>query len=89
MSQDHCPIPRLDCLLLLHSLHILGSSLEHSYFTVMCPVSRVSLVAQLVKKKNPPTIWEIWVPPLDWEDLLEKGRLPTQSSALQWNFVQS
>ena len=73
LSQDHRPIPCLDSLLLLYSLHILGSSLEHSYFTVICPVSRVSLVAQLVK--NPPTIRETWVPSLGWEDLLENGKV--------------
>ena len=30
-----------------------------------------SLVAQLVK--NPPAMWETWVPSLGWEDPLEKG----------------
>ena len=34
-----------------------------------------SLVAQLVK--NLPSMWEIWVQSLGWEDPLEKGRLPT------------
>ena len=34
-----------------------------------------SLVAQLVK--NPPAMCETWVRSLDWEDSLEKGRLPT------------
>ena len=29
------------------------------------------LLAQLVK--NPPAMWETWVPTLGWEDLLEKG----------------
>jgi len=32
-------------------------------------------VAQLVK--NPPAMQETWVQSLGWEDLLEKGRLPT------------
>ena len=31
-----------------------------------------SLVAQLVK--NPPAMWETWVPSLGWEDPLEKGK---------------
>ena len=35
----------------------------------------VSLVAQLVK--NPPAMWETWVPFLGWEDPLEKEMLPT------------
>ena len=29
-----------------------------------------SLVAQTVK--NPPAMWETWVQPLNWEDLLEE-----------------
>ena len=35
----------------------------------------VSLVAQLVK--NPPEMQETCVRSLDWEDALEKGKLPT------------
>ena len=34
--------------------------------------SWASLVAQLVK--NPPAMWETWVPSLGWEDPLEKGK---------------
>ena len=30
-----------------------------------------SLVAEL--EKNPPAMWETWVPSLGWEDPLEKG----------------
>ena len=37
--------------------------------------SWASLVAQLVQ--NLPAVWEIWVQSLDWEDPLEKERLPT------------
>ena len=37
--------------------------------------SWASLVAQLVK--NLPAMRETWVQYLGWEDLLEKGRLPT------------
>ena len=40
-----------------------------------------SLVAQLVK--NPPAMWETWVPSLCWEDPLEKGKA-THSSILAW-----
>ena len=43
--------------------------------------SWASLVAQLVK--NPPAMWETWVRPLGWEDLLEKGKA-THSSILAW-----
>ena len=43
--------------------------------------SWVSLVAQLVK--NPPVMWETWVPSLGWEDLLKK-RKATHSSILAW-----
>ena len=40
-----------------------------------------SLVAQMVK--NLPTLQEIWVQSLGWEDPLEKG-MPTHSSILTW-----
>ena len=40
-----------------------------------------SLVAQLVK--NPPVMEEIPVPPIIWEDPLEKG-VATHSSILAW-----
>ena len=43
--------------------------------------SWASLVAQLVK--NPPAMWETWVPSLGWEDPLEKGKA-THSSILAW-----
>ena len=44
-------------------------------------LSRVSLVAQLVK--NPPAMRETWVRSLDWEDALDKGKA-THSSILAW-----
>ena len=43
--------------------------------------SWASLVTQLVK--NPPAMWESWVPSLGWKDPLEKGKA-TQSSILTW-----
>ena len=43
--------------------------------------SWASLVAQLVK--NPPSMREIWVRSLVWEDPLEK-RMATHSSILAW-----
>ena len=43
--------------------------------------SWVSLVAQLVK--NPPAMWETWVPSLGWEDPLKKGKA-THYSILAW-----
>ena len=43
--------------------------------------SWASLVAQLVK--NLPAVRETWVPPRNWEDLLEKGTA-THSSILAW-----
>ena len=39
------------------------------------------LVAQMVK--NLPTMWEIWVQSLDWEDSLDGG-VATHSSILAW-----
>ena len=44
-------------------------------------LNRVSLVVQTVK--NPPAIWETWVPSLAWEDPLEEG-MATHSSILAW-----
>ena len=41
----------------------------------------ISLVAQLVK--NPPAVWETWVPSLGWEDPLEMEKA-THSSILAW-----
>ena len=43
--------------------------------------SWASLVAQLVK--NPPAMWESWVPSLGWKEPLEKGKA-THSSMLAW-----
>ena len=43
--------------------------------------SWASLVTQLVK--NPPAMQETWVPSLDWEDPLEKGKA-THSHILAW-----
>ena len=43
--------------------------------------SWASTVAQLVK--NPPAIWETWVPSLGWEDPLEK-ETATHFSILAW-----
>ena len=40
-----------------------------------------SLVAQTVK--NPPAVWETWIPSLGWEDHLEEGKA-THSSILAW-----
>ena len=38
-------------------------------------------MAQLVK--NPPAVWETWVPSLGWEDPLEEG-MATHSGILAW-----
>ena len=42
---------------------------------------RASLVGQMVKKKNPPTVWETWVQSLSWDDPLEED-MATHSSIL-------
>ena len=44
-------------------------------------LSKGSLVAQMVK--NPPAMWETWVPFLGWEDPPEKGAA-TYSCMLAW-----
>jgi len=43
--------------------------------------SWASLVVQVVK--NPPAMWETWVPSLGWEDPL-KGDMATHSNILAW-----
>ena len=50
-------------------------------FYLLVSLARASLAAQLVK--NPPAVWETWVPSLGWEDPLEEGRLLLQYSGLQ------
>ena len=47
--------------------------------------SWASFVAQLAK--NLPTMWEIWVQSLGWEDPLEKGKA-THSSILAWRILR-
>ena len=44
-------------------------------------LTSASFVAQSVK--NLPAVQETWVPPLGWEDPLEKG-MATHSSILAW-----
>ena len=51
------------------------------HFCVSVTYYRASLVAQMVK--NPPAVWDTWVPSLGWEDPLEKG-MATHSSILAW-----
>ena len=41
-------------------------------------------MTQLVK--NLPAMWETWVQPLGWEDLLEEG-MATHSSVLAWRIL--
>ena len=43
-----------------------------------------SLMAQMVK--NPPAMWDTWVPSLGWEDTLEEG-MATHSSILAWRIL--
>ena len=38
-------------------------------------------MAQLVR--NPPAVWETWVPSLGWHDPVEKGKA-TRSNILAW-----
>ena len=45
---------------------------------------RASLVAQMVKKKNPPAMQETQVRSLGWEDPLEKGMATSHASILAW-----
>ena len=47
----------------------------------MLQYSWASLVAQLVK--NPPIMWETWVPSLSWEDTLEE-ELSTHFRIIVW-----
>ena len=50
----------------------------------MSKPTMASLVAQLIK--NPPAMWETWVPSLGSEDSLEKGKA-THSSILAWRIL--
>ena len=77
----------------------LNSTIAYSFFSILTidvvvcvmdlalaiatylPHEWASLVAQMVR--NPPALWETWVPSLDWVDLLEKGTA-THSSILAW-----
>ena len=60
----------------------IGVQLQHQSFQWIFPsLSFPSLVAQLVK--NLCAMQETWVPSLDWEDPLEKGKA-TRSSILAW-----
>ena len=43
--------------------------------------SLLAQVKNILQTKTPPAVWEIWVPPLDWDDPLEKGKA-THSSIL-------
>ena len=52
-----------------------------SFFVGGYSAVQASLGAQLVK--NLPSLWEIWVQSLGWEDLLEKGKA-THSSIMAW-----
>ena len=65
----------------LTSLYIMDSKFIRLTRTEMCSFLWASLVTQLVR--NPPGMWETWVPSLGWEDLLEKGKA-THSSILTW-----
>ena len=75
-------------------MHLISSFLEFQHIPKAMPssapligvshaTSGASLVAQLVK--NPPAMWETWVPSLGWEDPLEKGKA-AHSSTLAWRF---
>ena len=59
-------------LFLLYSLIFFQiKTLKNNIFSICM----ASLIAQLVK--NPPAMWETWIQFLDWEDPIEKERLPT------------
>ena len=42
--------------------------------TYMQWASLLAQVKNILQTKTPPAVWEIWVPPLDWDDPLEKGK---------------
>ena len=63
------------CQLFASGGKIIGASVLAS----VLPINGLSLIAQLIK--NPPAMWETWVPSLGWEDALEKGKT-THSSIL-------
>ena len=68
----------------LHCGFLKLAAISHgALYTHGLTILRASLVAQMVKKKNLPALWEIWVPSLGWKDLLEKGTA-THFSILAW-----
>ena len=69
--------------ILLHSA-LFMVQFSHPYLTIGKTIASTrwaSLVAQMVK--NPPAMWETWVPPLGWKDPLEEDTA-THSSILVW-----
>ena len=67
------------CLQIEHT-HVVIAQIKKS--NTLCS----SHVAQLVK--NPPAMWETWVPSLSWEDLLENGTA-THPSIMAWRIPRS
>ena len=67
------------CLQIEHT-HVVIAQIKKS--NTLCS----SHVAQLVK--NPPAMWETWVPSLSWEDLLENGPA-THPSIMAWRIPRS
>ena len=56
----------------------------HTHTHIHIYMQWASLLAQvknILQTKTPPAVREIWVPPLDWDDPLEKG-MATHSSIL-------
>ena len=61
----------------------LNSTIASSFFSILTidVVGSVMDLAQMVR--NPPALWETWVPSLDWVDPLEKGTA-THSNIRAW-----
>ena len=75
------PVSNIDSQLLKQEVSLeFGGGESSSKILVLLP-QWASLVAQ--KVKNPPAMWETWVPSLGWQDPLEKGTA-AHSSTLAW-----
>ena len=64
------------------TIDVVGSVMDLALaIATYVPNAWTSLVAQMVR--NPPALWETWVPSLDWVDPFEKGTA-THSNILAW-----
>ena len=62
-------------------IKVFSQSTHHAMSVMMFSVPWSPLVTQMIK--NPPAMWETWVPALGWEDPWRRDWLPLQYSCLE------